>query len=343
MSLKAPFPWFGGKSKVAHIVWKRFGDVPSYVEPFAGSLAVLLGRPKHHARRIETVNDLDRFVANFWRAASYDAEAVARHSDWPVNEADLEARHYWLITEGKEKLERVLSDPRGYDAEIAGWWVWGISAWIGSGWCTAAGSWRVDPDGKWIKASPPGIVRQKPHLAGTGMGVHAGGIHRKRPHLSGGGMGAHSTGGLGRILLLRDRLRGVRVTCGDWSRVTSPSVLSAPRGGDDVGIFLDPPYPYDTREADIYVHDSADVAREVERWAIEHGDAYRIAFCGYDAEHHFPRSWEVFEWKATGGYAGQRADGENANAGRERIWFSPRCLPPERQGSIFDALGGGAP
>ena len=41
----APFPYFGGKSRIAHLVWERFGDVPNYVEPFAGSLAVLLGRP----------------------------------------------------------------------------------------------------------------------------------------------------------------------------------------------------------------------------------------------------------------------------------------------------------
>ena len=30
--MKAPFPWFGGKSKVAEIVWDRFGNVPNYVE-----------------------------------------------------------------------------------------------------------------------------------------------------------------------------------------------------------------------------------------------------------------------------------------------------------------------
>ena len=24
--LRAPFPWFGGKSQVAHIVWERFGS-----------------------------------------------------------------------------------------------------------------------------------------------------------------------------------------------------------------------------------------------------------------------------------------------------------------------------
>ena len=44
-TLRAPFPWFGGKSRAADLIWPRFGDVPNYVEPFAGSLAVLLGRP----------------------------------------------------------------------------------------------------------------------------------------------------------------------------------------------------------------------------------------------------------------------------------------------------------
>jgi hypothetical protein len=65
-SLKAPFPWFGGKSRVSDEVWERFGNVANYVEPFFGSGAVLLGRP--HPPGIETVNDLDCMVANFWRA-----------------------------------------------------------------------------------------------------------------------------------------------------------------------------------------------------------------------------------------------------------------------------------
>ena len=36
---KAPFPWFGGKRRVADKVWAALGDVDQYVEPFAGSLA----------------------------------------------------------------------------------------------------------------------------------------------------------------------------------------------------------------------------------------------------------------------------------------------------------------
>jgi site-specific DNA-adenine methylase len=37
MTLKAPFPYFGGKRAVAAAVWQRFGNVQTYVEPFCGS------------------------------------------------------------------------------------------------------------------------------------------------------------------------------------------------------------------------------------------------------------------------------------------------------------------
>lgn len=103
--LNAPFPWFGGKRRVAAVVWERFGDVGNYVEPFAGSLAILLNRP--HPPRVETVNDLDCYLANFWRALQADPSGVALLADWPVNEADLHARHRWLHaqTDFREKIE----------------------------------------------------------------------------------------------------------------------------------------------------------------------------------------------------------------------------------------------
>jgi len=43
--LRAPFPWFGGKSRCAPVVWRALGNVPNYVEPFFGSGAVLFSRP----------------------------------------------------------------------------------------------------------------------------------------------------------------------------------------------------------------------------------------------------------------------------------------------------------
>jgi len=42
-TLAAPFPYFGGKSGACETVWKAFGTVDNYVEPFAGSAAMLLG------------------------------------------------------------------------------------------------------------------------------------------------------------------------------------------------------------------------------------------------------------------------------------------------------------
>ena len=75
---KTPWPWFGGKSDAAPIAWEAMGDPDHYVEPFAGSLAVLLRRPAVANRTYysETVNDLDGMVANFWRAVAADPGAV---------------------------------------------------------------------------------------------------------------------------------------------------------------------------------------------------------------------------------------------------------------------------
>ena len=116
--LKAPFPWFGGKSRAAELIWSRLGVVRNYVEPFAGSLAVLLRNPNPPST--ETVNDLDCYLANFWRAIASAPDDVAHWADWPVNEADLHARHQWLVNQSAFR-ERMKSDAYYYDARIAGW------------------------------------------------------------------------------------------------------------------------------------------------------------------------------------------------------------------------------
>lgn len=170
-NLKAPFPWFGGKSRVAEVVWQRFGDVPNYVEPFAGSLAVLLSRP--HEPRVETVNDKDCYLANFWRALAVDPDQLAHYADWPVNEADLHARHTWLVNskEAEEWRRRMKTEPGHFDVKIAGWWVWGISQWIGSGWCSR-------PD--WTGRSNAGRAARGFH----GGGIKADGTSQaRRPQL----------------------------------------------------------------------------------------------------------------------------------------------------------------
>ena len=66
----------GGKRKIAALVWARLGEPKQYIEPFAGSAAMLLGAPE--GARVETINDADGFVANFWRAVAADVEASER-------------------------------------------------------------------------------------------------------------------------------------------------------------------------------------------------------------------------------------------------------------------------
>ena len=41
-ALHPPFPYFGGKWRAAGRIWEALGDPSGYVEPFAGSAAVLL-------------------------------------------------------------------------------------------------------------------------------------------------------------------------------------------------------------------------------------------------------------------------------------------------------------
>lgn len=316
--IPAPFPWFGGKSRAASLVWERFGDVANYIEPFAGSLAVLLARPTEP--RIETVNDLDCYLANFWRAVKTDPEAVAAWADWPVNEADLHARHRWIVAQLPTHREKMMSDPEWFDAKIAGLWIWGLCQWIGTGWCSQRG--HGDPE-RPLPASP---AIQPPHLGDAGRG-----IHRKIPHLGDAGRGGpHDL-----FKQLQERLRRVRVACGDWSRVLGDSVTW--RHGI-TGILLDPPYADGEME---YATQREGVALEAARWAREQGGnpLLRIALCGLDGEHAMP-GWDCVPWKARGGYGSQRADGSNDNRKRERIWFSPHCLRPDK-GQV--ALFGVAP
>lgn len=386
------------------MVWNYFGEVPNYVEPFFGSGAVLLGRPS--APRTETVNDKDCYLSNFWRAVQQDPETVAHYCDWPVNESDLHARHRWLVNQ-VDFRDWMMSDPDYFDPKIAGWWCWGISQWIGSGWCSrpewmgrsnvgrgsrgihtekyrqrpsltrvrilaTSSDWKKRPA---MRRGSPGVLRkeftlptkmpqakralgsgvlrsefqlsrQLPQLHGDSGAAGRGVVSSKfrkassrmgqwssRPFLSNG----NNQGVLSQtirsnltdyMLMLADRLRAVRVCCGDWKRVLGPSPTTCI---GTTAIFLDPPYSAAAgRDGSIYNVESLTVATEVAAWCVANGDnpKLRIALCGYEGEHEMPPSWTCVAWKANGGYGNQANGAGRSNAGRERIWFSPHCLKP---------------
>lgn len=126
---------------------------------------------------------------------------------------------------------------------------------------------------------------------------------------------------------LSDRLRRVRVACGQWDRVLGDSVTIK---HGFTAVLLDPPYDED-EHAISYSAETANVSALVRQWAIENGNnpLLRIALCGYEGEHVMPPDWECVAWKARGGY-GSQGDGDGReNAARERIWFSPACIRPE--------------
>lgn len=62
--LQPPFAYYGGKTRIADEIVAVLPPHRSYVEPFAGSLAVLLAKfPARH----EIVNDLDHELMTWWR------------------------------------------------------------------------------------------------------------------------------------------------------------------------------------------------------------------------------------------------------------------------------------
>lgn len=303
--LKTPFVWFGGKARAAHLIWPRLGNPVNYAEPFAGSLAVLLRRP--HQPSNEIINDLDCYVSNAWRATKSAPKQVAEFTDWPTNEADLHSRHRWL--HGREDFrERMKNDPDFFDARIAGYWMWGLSCWIGDNF------------------RRPNRNTSAPHLTGG-----QGDFDDMQPSESSppdwwSRRGSESQGKnlLDWFNALANRLRFTKVCCGEWDRVLSKA---ATYGQGLTGVLLDPPYDTDGH-TDVYGDLSRGVSGKVREWAIENGNnpLLRIVLCGYDSEHKMPPEWDMFEWKATGGYGNQSG---NENAHRERLWFSPHCIKPE--------------
>lgn len=311
VALKAPFPWFGGKSRVAGIIWDRFGDVRHYIEPFAGSIAVLLKRPEDHRRAFETINDLDAHIANFWRSVQLSPSVVIDYADWPISEADLHARHRHLVERmTPERRDRFMSDPLYHEPDMAGWWLWGLCMWIGSGWCEPLGSRRMRV----------GTYRNMP---GKWRGIHA------------------QVDWSALIHAIRERIRRVKAVCGDWKRVVTPAAI-----GSDVrtaGIFLDPPYSKETgRGGRIYAQESLTVAHDVREWCKANGDDpdLRIALCGLRGEHDEleDNGWEAVRWSSVGGFGKGNDSKALERRHLETIWFSPHCLGG-RQIDMFKASG----
>ena len=255
------------------------------------------------------------------------------------------AVHTWLVAQREECTARLMGDPDYYDAKVAGRWLYGICCWIGGGWCSGDGPWQ-SIDGRLVHLGNAGrgVHRRLVHLGDAGQGVHrqrvhlgdAGrGVHRQRVHLGNAGQGEN--GLYAWFEALSNRLRRVRVCCGDWPRVLGPSVTYK---HGVTGIVLDPPYSTEEgRDMGLYAVDDGSVAHDTRQWCIENGahPLLRIVLCGYGATHDalLAEGWTKAHWTTNGGFSNQRkGTDKNPNKYRETLWFSPACLGAQ-QPSLF--------
>jgi len=291
-----PFPWFGGKRDAAPAIWERLGKPAQYIEPFCGGAAVMLACPD--PATLEVVGDLNGFIANFWRAVQAQPDAVARAADYPVSHIDLGARHTWLMRQ-RERLGAALQDCHWPgDAEIAGWWLWGQCAWIGSGWCDWSRPERP------ARAPLPGVqaVGKIPNISSCGQGMQSVvAIDTAREWLR----------------ALSARLARVRLIHGDWRR--GMNTHYAVNLGQPVAIVFDPPYKSFEK---VYGTQETSTAGDVEAWCREHAGEHRIALCGHVGDYDLP-GWEVLQWSKK-----RTTMGSNKTRHAEAIYFSPRCHRP---------------
>ena len=122
-AVKPPFAYYGGKTTLAPQIAALLPKHEHYVEPFAGSLAVLLAKTPSRA---ETVNDLDSDLVNFWRVLRDHGDELRRVADLtPHSRAEYEAARGELPDDEVERARLTwvrLTQGRSHSMKPTGWW-----------------------------------------------------------------------------------------------------------------------------------------------------------------------------------------------------------------------------
>lgn len=316
-----PFVYYGAKRRFANRILARLGNLERYIEPFAGSLAVLLSRAEPFP--FEIAMDTHGLICNFWRALTADPEATARHSLYPTIHQDLTARHRWLVAWAEQNKARLVEDPDYFDAKAAGWWCWGMSHWIGGGFCAGRPGDQIPK----VDASNGGegvsMQRRKfpdtiPHVDSKNCGQ---GVSMQRRTCSRESVPEW-------FRTLAKRLDKVVVLNRDWKSATSGTILGNTRTHSTLtGLFLDPPYKIvrkdgSSRKDTLYQSDAdgENPAVEAYDWAVEHGSEYRIAYACHEGDFPVPEGWDA-ETETLGGRRGDRV--------MDQVMYSPTCLEAE--------------
>jgi len=122
-SIKPPFSYYGGKTTLAPKIAELLPEHDHYVEPFAGSLAVLLAK---EPSRAETVNDLDGDLVNFWRVLRDQPKEMERACALtPHSREEYLASADLTKCADIERARRVfvrLTQGRSHSMKPTGWW-----------------------------------------------------------------------------------------------------------------------------------------------------------------------------------------------------------------------------
>ena len=360
-----PYPYFGGKRRALDLIWSLLGPVDSFTDPFGGSCVVPLNAP--HALKRVVVGDINGLIVNAWRAMAADPDAVAAAADWPTFHLDLLARDHVLRREAPALPGKLEADPRFFDAELAGWWLWSVSNSIDMG-ASLSGVGRAPNvsipslgSRRGVRVgSGSSIPRVLDHPAGQGVTAQRRDPGGRRPPVDAGaqrvqGVNANHAGlveafdpddhGARLRPWMREiqrRVHGWYVLCRSWERILgSASMLGIPPPTSTItGLLLDPPYDAGEGRSEVYAHDDLAIASQVRQWlrtpdpktGVEPwaNPRLRIVVCGFDGDFddaELPGARKI-AWKSTAGMAG--TGGPNPARKQEMLWASPSCLGQER-------------
>ena len=289
-------PYMGKKTKILNEVYRRFGDDrDNVIEPFGGTGAFILGYPQYNAlgkpvRRI--YNDSNSLLVNSIRAIEFgDIVKLADICDSNYFEVDLCAWHTLLAKSEASLREKLIDNPKYFDLELAGRYIWAARGWIGGG-----------------------------------LGFQNLNVKNKMPRAK---ISTWRSGSAEmELMMLKEATRGLQTFCGDFER---PLKSDTQLKGKTVAFFdpAYPHWicsqAYASYDA-LACKRSRDLAIK-----LGTDKNIRVGWCGYSRFHDqfFPPDWERLRWQTSGGYALQSPDGRGRiNAADECIWFSPNCLRP---------------
>lgn len=341
--MRAPFDYYGNKHYAAEHVWGLLGDVERYIEPFAGSLGVLLGKPHHYGPALEIVNDVDALIVNFWRSVVHDPDTVAKWADWPASTAEIVARRIALREWSESRMrEKMFGDVEFYDARIAGFWVYVVANSINNQ--VESGPWvRDEQSGRIVKgARGSGVTISRiiveEFFAPETLTYESFQCRKMGEQYDGWPADMPRDFAVAIMRRLSSRLRDVRILNDDWQKSVTKKILGVSRC-KSVGVFLDPPYDFSVRNDNLYTVDQ-DVAVDVATWAVDAAKQYknlRIVFCGFkgstSANIVESAGWKEYNFRVRNGGLNE---GVGMSQQLERLYASPSCL--NTQNTLLDMI-----